>query len=133
MRSAERLTASPPTHSSPTQYPSQVLAASRRSSSARAPGSRSSLHLPQLPLDLLDAWQARLQILRQRLDELVLRDAHWLVRVAQRVLRHDAILALAQEQPDGRRVFGRFHLRVYGAQVEAQLSSVLGLEATGLD
>src|ERR1041384_6371205 len=89
--------------------------------------------LSQLALELLDAGQARLQILRQRLDQLVLGDAGRLVRVAQRVFGDDMVLALAQEQPDRRTILRRLPLRVDGGEIEAELAGVLGLELAGLE
>src|SRR5262249_55650608 len=73
------------------------------------------------------------QLRGQRVDELVLGDAHRLVPIAERVLSDDLVLALAQQEPDGRRVFRRLDLRVDGREIEAELTKVLGLEVGRLE
>ena len=58
----------------------------------------------QFLLDLLDAGQTRPQLGGQRLEQLELCDVHRLGLVAQRVLGHHFVLALAQQQTDSRAV-----------------------------
>ncbi|KAG1255248.1 hypothetical protein G6F68_010466 [Rhizopus microsporus] len=56
----------------------------------------------------------------------------WLIVLAQGVFGYDLVLALAQQQANGRAVLWVFDLLIHGRQVEAQLAQMLGLELAAL-
>jgi len=64
------------------------------------------LRVVQGSFQLLDRRQAQLQVLRQRLGELVRRHADRLAHVAQGILDDHLVLAFAQDQADARLVVG---------------------------
>src|SRR5262245_3804173 len=70
-------------------------------------------------LGLLDAGQARFEVLRQRFGELIRGHADRLVGIAQRVLGDHAVLGLAQYEADAGAILGGLDLLVDRGEVEA--------------
>src|SRR5688572_16844233 len=87
----------------------------------------------QLAFELRDARQTCLELRRQSVDELVLRDSDRLTRVTKGVLGDDTVLGLAEQKTDGGVVAVASALRVYGAQVEVEFAGVFGFELPRLE
>ncbi len=84
-----------------------------------APGGCSSpINTFQLPLDLLDARQAPLQLGGQGLHQLVLGDAHRLRFVAEGIFGNHLVPALAQEQPDARPIAFGLDLAIHRSEMK---------------
>lgn len=64
---------------------------------------------------------------------MILCDADRLVDVAQGVLSHHLVLALAEDHANGGRIVLPFHLRINGGEIEAELARMVGLEGGGLE
>ena len=71
------------------------------------------------------------QFFRQVAGDLIGADADGLAHVLERILCHEVILALAEQQADRGIVLPFFQDAIHGREVEVKLSGVFRLELTG--
>lgn len=83
-------------------------------------------------LDILHGRQLALQFFRQVAGDLIGADADGLAHVLERILRHEVILALAEQQANRRIVLLFFQDTIHGRKVEVKLPCVFRLELAGL-
>ena len=87
----------------------------------------------QFGFDLLDGRQAGVQGFRQGADELVFRDADWLVDAGKGVFGHHPVLLFTKQKSNAGPVVRGFDLGVHRRKVEIQLAGVLRFKVHALE
>jgi hypothetical protein len=95
---------------------------------------RIGLQLPsQLRLDLLNRWQAALELGGHGLGDVLLPvgDGDGLVEAAEGILDDELVFAPAEQEADGGLIVGVAQEIVHGGAVEIELADIAGLEGAG--
>ena len=83
-------------------------------------------------LNILYRRKLLLQLLRQIVGNLIGADTHGLAHILERILGHEVVLALAEQQANRRIVLLFFQDTIHGRKVEVELPGVFRLELAGL-
>ena len=83
-------------------------------------------------LDILHGRQLAFQFFRQVAGDLIGADADGLAHILERILGHEVVLALAEQQANRRIVLLFFQDTIHGRKVEVKLPCVFRLELAGL-